>query len=57
MIKIKCEKCNKELKKQGALIFSPPRCEGNNNTFPSNEVLKFHICLSCYSRLCDWLEK
>lgn len=47
MLKVKCDKCKKQLNKPGALIFSPPGIENN--------VLKFHICLACYSRLVDWL--
>jgi len=48
MIRVRCDKCGKKLKEQGALVFSPPE---------ANEVLKFHICKSCYSLLCDFLEE
>jgi len=44
MTKVKCEKCHKELRKPGALIFSPL-------SFIAG-VSKFHICCSCYSKLC-----
>lgn len=55
MIKIKCDKCNKELDKTGALIFSPPAYYGITEV-ESYKVMKFHICRSCYSKLCDWME-
>jgi len=48
MLKIKCSKCNKELKCLGALILSPPI---------DNLVHKFHICICCYEKLCNWLLK
>jgi len=39
MIKIKCDMCNKELDKQGGLLWSPPvggKCD------------KYHLCIDCY---------
>ncbi len=50
MIRVKCEKCNKEIEGYGALVFSPIE------NIMSNEVLKFHICKHCYSLLCNWME-
>jgi len=44
-MRILCEKCGKELKECGALVFSPPQ---------DREVLKFHICKRCYSGFCLW---
>jgi len=41
MIKPICDKCKKELKKNGALLFSPPS-DG------SNMVIKWHLCKKCY---------
>ncbi|TSC96393.1 MAG: Uncharacterized protein Athens101426_398 [Parcubacteria group bacterium Athens1014_26] len=35
-----CDKCKKELKDFGAILFGPP--DKNNN------VKKFHICKVCY---------
>jgi len=52
MIKVICEKCHKSLGKHGALVFSPPY-----SGVPSNNVLKFHLCRHCYSKLCDWIER
>ena len=46
---IKCNKCGKELKEQGALVFSPPA-----NMF--GDVLKLHVCKSCWEKLLDWLQ-
>lgn len=40
-MKIICDVCDKELKKFGALLFSPPR---------GFTVKKFHICVECYKK-------
>ena len=42
-IKPICDKCKKELKEFGAILFSPPD--------EDNKVKKFHLCKSCYKRL------
>lgn len=34
-----CNKCNKELDRPGALLFSPPY---------GKIVYKYHICIECY---------
>jgi hypothetical protein len=46
-MKIKCNKCNKSLKNLGGLIFSPPD--------DRNQVVKYHVCVSCYGGLFDWI--
>ena len=43
-IKPKCDICNKNLKKFGALAFSPPKKSKNN-------VKKYHICKKCWKIL------
>ena len=35
-----CDRCKKELKEFGGLLFSPPD--------EKKEVKKFHLCKSCY---------
>jgi len=69
MLKIKCDKCGKELKRQGALVFSPPsdlmtcskKSVSDKNckvwAIDGNNILKFHLCRHCYSLFCDWLEE
>ena len=42
-IKPKCDKCKKELKAFGALLFSPPN--------KKSVVKKFHVCVLCYTEL------
>jgi len=42
-IKPKCDKCKKELKVFGALLFSPPN--------KKSVVKKFHVCVPCYMEL------
>ena len=42
-IKPICNKCKKELKKFGAILFSPPDKKG--------KVKKFHICENCYKSI------
>jgi len=50
-MKIKCDKCEKFLKEQGALIFSPPSED-------RHEVIKLHICKECYElKLLEWLSE
>lgn len=44
MIKTKCSRCQNELKKPGALVFSPPEGE-------TSVALKFHICDECWPHI------
>jgi len=41
-IKPVCDKCKKELKEFGGILFSPPK---------DNIVRKFHICVKCYAEM------
>lgn len=41
-IKPKCNKCGKQLKAFGAILFSPPK---------KNMVKKFHLCQKCYRKI------
>lgn len=43
MIKPVCVVCDKELKKFGAILLSPPN--------EDNLVEKFHICVSCFEEI------
>ncbi len=47
MIKPKCERCKKELKKFGAILLGPPFEEEMGSTV----VEKFHLCIKCYNKL------
>ena len=48
-IRPKCDKCGKELKEFGAILFSPPK---------KNIVKKFHLCKQCYQQLIKgWKQK
>lgn len=42
-LKPKCDRCKKELKEFGALLFSPPN--------KKNTIKKFHLCVQCYEDL------
>ena len=54
-MKIICDKCKKELKDLGGLIFSPPI--NNSQFFEKNlEVYKLHICSECFIKLADWMK-
>jgi hypothetical protein len=44
----KCNGCKQPLTKPGAILFSPPRKNGN-----SDIVTKFHLCQDCYELCCD----
>ena len=55
MIKVKCDRCGKELKRLGALVFSPPVYYYRSAGSLSNEVQKYHICIKCYVKLVDWI--
>jgi len=48
-IRLKCDKCNKELAKPGALLFSPPN--------KKSIVRKFHLCIKCYGEMLKALKK
>jgi hypothetical protein len=41
MLKLKCDRCQRELSEPGALIFSPPTGE-------AWLVEKYHICADCW---------
>ena len=47
-IKPICNKCKKELKKFGAILFGPPDKKG--------KVKKLHICESCYKSIIKRIE-
>lgn len=38
-----CDRCKKELKEFGGLLFSPPN--------EKNEVKKNHLCVDCYNTI------
>ncbi len=44
-----CDNCGEELKEFGGLLFSPPNKE--------NKVEKFHLCVNCYEKIQEALEK
>lgn len=48
-IKPKCNKCKKELKEFGGILFGPPD--------KKNMVRKFHLCKKCYLTIYDNLKK
>lgn len=41
-IKPVCDKCGKELREFGAILFGPPE---------KNKVRKFHLCRKCYREI------
>ena len=45
---IKCNACGEKLQSPGALMFSPPLRDSGN-------VEKFHICLTCWFKLKDFV--
>jgi hypothetical protein len=51
MLKIKCDKCKKELMEAGALVFSPPRKEHESGKCGMDITDKFHICTKCWDDL------
>jgi len=56
-MKIKCDKCGKILKKQGALIFMPPidfPIDPDGTTVAVTR--KIHICVGCSILLRDWIK-
>lgn len=48
LMTINCSSCGNQLTKPGAILFSPPRKNGN-----SDIVTKFHLCQECYELCCD----
>lgn len=48
MTKPICNKCRKELKEFGALVFSPPAKS-------TGMVFKIHLCIDCWCLLSDWI--
>jgi hypothetical protein len=48
LMTINCSACGNQLTKPGAILFSPPRKNGN-----SDIVTKFHLCHVCYELVCD----
>ena len=46
-MKISCSVCNKLLKEQGGLLFSPPHI--------SIQVDKLHLCKNCYNMTLEFL--
>lgn len=42
-IKPKCDRCKKELKEFGGILFSPPD--------KKNMVMKLHLCKKCYTAI------
>ena len=45
-LKISCYVCGEELKKPGALLFSPPDKDGKCD--------KYHFCLKCFKALVEY---
>ena len=52
MIKVFCEKCDKELNELGALLFSPP-IKHNDYIY----VSKLHLCQTCFAKVIDYLRR
>lgn len=48
MIKVYCSMCKTELKKSGALIFSPPNL--------MNMVRKYHLCRECWDKVREMID-
>jgi hypothetical protein len=53
MIKVKCDKCRKELKETGGLVFSPPF----DIEYVGSVTQKLHVCRKCYDKLLKWMQK
>jgi hypothetical protein len=47
-VKPTCDKCKKELRGFGGLLFSPPK---------KNVVKKYHLCKKCCKETLKWLGK
>ena len=48
MIEPKCDKCKRPLIDFGGLAFSPPK---------EHTVVKYHICIACWSLFIKFLDK
>lgn len=48
MIEVRCKKCHERLVKPGALIFGPP-------TADDDCVVKWHLCVNCWTELVCWV--
>jgi len=48
VLKFKCQACDKELERAGALLFSPPI---------NNMTLKHHLCEDCYDKAISYFNK
>ena len=53
MIKPICYKCCKELDRPGGILLSPPSIKflDDIKQVESDHVFKFHLCVSCYSKV------
>lgn len=49
MIPVKCDKCKIEMRRQGALVFTPPQLPD------LGAVRKIHLCGGCWMVLENWL--
>lgn len=61
-MKIKCSKCNKELKKFGANLYGPPEYLSRGHErdlrlmgYECMMVRKIHLCKDCYLKLLKWI--
>jgi len=50
-----CDKCKKELKDLGALVFSPPTKD--DPIMVDNVVTKYHVCKHCWFYLEEFLNE
>jgi hypothetical protein len=49
MLELKCNRCHRELREPGALIFSPPKNE-------AWLVEKYHVCAECWPKVAALLK-
>ena len=49
MIAVKCDKCNKEIIKKGAILWSPPD--------EKEMCKKTHLCIMCYADVLKYIEE
>jgi len=55
-IRPECNKCLQELDEPGAILLSPPyEADEASLRFLPQQVRKFHLCVSCYRELVEWL--
>ena len=50
MLQLKCDRCGRELREPGALVFSPPTSE-------AWIVEKYHVCADCWPIVLAILEE